>query len=99
MATNRGHRLGASVDQLGGERPGAFGPGFGLLPGTEYRRAAVSARCSRCGVEAGVCCNTAYVVLDDGTQEHVDPICRACCGPHPRLITGVGGFERMDCDH
>lgn len=50
--------------------------------------------CSVCGEENEVCCS--HATYDDGT--HVDPVCRKCCGPHHKIQSGVGDYERTDCD-
>jgi hypothetical protein len=53
--------------------------------------------CVVCGNEARICCGD-FEEAPDGLQEYVDATCVDCCGPHFNQMSGVGYYERMDCD-
>lgn len=59
------------------------------------------AECDKCGCEVSasdVCCSD-FVLAPDGLMEFENATCVGCCGPHPkRYGSGVGYYERMDCD-
>jgi hypothetical protein len=56
------------------------------------------AECIHCGQNKQVCCDSGFIVEDNNTITHIDPVCVDCCKHSPQRQAGIGGLERADCD-